>query len=121
MEPKELIEFLGRIEPLKSVPRHAVTRAGIPECVAAHSWRLATIAMLAAEEFPGVDMPRVIRMCLVHDIGEAVTGDIASFQKTAANERTEEHAIAGLLSTLPERERGALTALLMSSPFYNIN
>lgn len=43
--------------------------------------------------------------------GEAVTGDIPSFQKTDSNEETERQAIAELLSPLPDGLRGELTAL----------
>ena len=111
MQPRELLDFLGRIERLKTNTRHSVTAGGAPESVAAHSWRLATMALLMADEFPSLDMDRVIRMCLVHDIGEAVTGDIPSFDKTASNEETEARAIDGLLSALPDPPRGEMTAL----------
>ena len=85
MTPEELLRFMDRIEPLKSETRHCFTRAGTPETVAAHSWRLAVFAMLLEDEFPELDFNRVLRMCLVHDFGEAVTGDIPSFQKTKIN------------------------------------
>lgn len=41
-------------------------------------------------EFPDVDMDKVIKMCIIHDLGEAFTGDIPTFEKTKANEQTEE-------------------------------
>ena len=41
-------------------------------------------------------------MCLIHEFGEAVTGDIPSFLKTESHEAEEEKAIADLLSKLPE-------------------
>ena len=37
------------------------------------------------EEFKSMDMNKVIRMCLIHDLGETFTGDIPAFQKTAAD------------------------------------
>lgn len=49
-------------------------------------------------------------MCLVHDWGEAVTGDIPSFLKTDSDEAREAEAVDALLSRLPER-RGELAAL----------
>ncbi len=111
MQPKELLDFLSRIEPLKSNGRHSVTAGGVTETVAAHSWRLAVLALLLFDEFPALDMNRVVRMCLVHDFGEAVTGDIPSFTKTSANEQTEEAAVQGLLSTLPAPLCNSLGAL----------
>ena len=47
-----------------------------PESVAEHSWRAALMALCLEQELPGVEMDRVIRMLLIHDLGEAVTGDI---------------------------------------------
>ena len=98
MEPKEFLAFLARLEKLKCNTRHSWTSSGRHESVAEHSWRLAMLALL-------------LRMCLIHDVGEAVTGDIPSFQKTDANEETERQAIAELLSPLPDGLRGELTAL----------
>ena len=78
-------------------------------------WRplggLAMLALLLRDALPEVDMDKVLRMCLIHDVGEAVTGDIPSFQKTDANEEIERQAIAELLYPLPDGLRGELTAL----------
>ena len=111
MQQRELLDFLGKIECLKTNGRHSVTRGGITETVAAHSWRLAVLALLIAPEFPEIDANKLLRMCLIHDFGEAITGDIPSFLKTKENERTEENAVETLLSTLPEPQREELTAL----------
>ena len=111
MEPKEFLAFLARLEKLKCNTRHSWTSSGRHESVAEHSWRLAMLAMLLKDALPEVDMDKVLRMCLIHDVGEAVTGDIPSFQKTDANEETERQAIAELLSPLPDGLRGELTAL----------
>lgn len=75
-ELKGLLEFLGGAERLKTVTRSAFTSTGQTESVAEHSWRLALMAMLVAPEFPDVDAPRLVNMCLVHDLGEAIGGDI---------------------------------------------
>ena len=111
MEQRELLNFLHRLECLKTNGRHSTTVGGITETVAAHSWRLAVLAMLVAPEFPGLDGNKLIRMCLIHDFGEAITGDIPSFLKTQANEATEEDAVQTLLSTLPEPQRTELKTL----------
>jgi len=39
------------------------------------------MAMLCADEYPNVDINKVIKMCLIHDFGEAITGDIPAFLK----------------------------------------
>ncbi|WP_349673722.1 HD domain-containing protein [Lacrimispora sp.] len=102
MNPEQLIEFLGILEKLKCNTRHNWTTNGRQESVAEHSWRLAVLAMLMEDEFPELDMNKVIRMCLIHDWGEAVTGDIPAFIKTEADEEKEADAIETLLKNLPE-------------------
>ena len=101
MQPRKLIDFLAKVEKLKCNTRHCWTSTGRQESVADHSWRLAVIALLVADEFPEVDIDKVIRMCLIHDFGEAVTGDIPSFLKTEKDEENESSAINGLLELLP--------------------
>jgi putative hydrolase of HD superfamily len=102
MKPEQLIEFLGVLEKLKCNTRHNWTTNGRQESVAEHSWRLAVLAMLMEDDFPELDMNKVIRMCLIHDWGEAVTGDIPAFIKTEADEEKEADAIKTLLKNLPE-------------------
>jgi len=111
MKQRELLDFLQKLECLKTNGRHSVTKGGVTETVAAHSWRLAVFAMLILPEFPEIDGNKLIRMCLIHDFGEAITGDIPSFLKTKEHEATEENAVETLLSSLPEPQRGELTRL----------
>ena len=102
MDPRALIDFLRVMERLKDAPRHCWTTGGRRESVAEHSWRVSLMAMLMADEFPGVDIDRVVRMCLVHDIGEAITGDIPTFLKTDADRTVEGREVEALISGLPE-------------------
>jgi putative hydrolase of HD superfamily len=71
-----LLDFLRAAESLKTVTRSAYTSQGHPESVAEHTWRLSLMALLLAPEFPEVDFARLIKICLVHDLGEAIGGDI---------------------------------------------
>lgn len=105
MEIQAYLEFLNIAEKLKCNTRHSYTSSGRQESVAEHSWRLALMAYLIRDEFPEADMDKVIRMCLLHDMGEAVTGDIPCFEKTQENETTEETAVCRLLERLPEPNR----------------
>lgn len=102
MNPRDYITFLKTIEKLKCNTRHSWTSTGRRESVAEHSWRLALMAMLCADEYPSLDMDKVIKMCLIHDLGEAVTGDIPAFLKTEDDETKEENAVEHLLSLLPK-------------------
>lgn len=101
MDARALIEFLRVMERLKDAPRHCWTTGGRRESVAEHSWRVALMAMLMADEFPEADMDKVVRMCLVHDIGEAITGDIPTFLKTDADRVVEGREVDALIGGLP--------------------
>ena len=111
MDARQFIEFMSVMERMKDNVRHSWTSQGRRESVAEHSWRLALMAMLLKDEYPALDIDRVVRMCLVHDIGEAVTGDIPAFEKTDGHRAVETRAVDALLDRLPEPWPGALRAL----------
>ena len=112
MTPTELLSILRVAEKLKCNTRHCYTSSGRHESVAEHSWRVALMAMLLAPEFPEADMDKVIRMCLIHDLGEAFTGDIPTFDKTAADAEKEDALFERWIGTLPEATKQEWTALL---------
>ena len=112
-EAKELLRVLHTAERLKDETRHCYTSGGRRESVAEHSWRLALMAFFLRDEFPDTDMDRVIRMCLIHDLGECFTGDIPSFLKTDADTEKEDSLLERWVSGLPapyNAEMGALYA-----------
>ena len=111
MEPSVLIDTMRILERLKNTPRHSWTSAGRRESVAEHSWRLALLAVFVGDEFPEADIGRLIRMCLVHDIGEAYTGDIPAFEKTENDELTEDEAVQRFIKGLPEPYQEELASL----------
>lgn len=112
MKPNELLDILAVAERLKCNTRHSYTSSGRHESVAEHSWRIALMAMLLVPEFPEADMGKVIRMCLIHDLGEAFTGDIPAFDKTEADVQKEDAAFDAWVRTLPEQTRQEFSALL---------
>ena len=95
----ELLHTAGK---LKDTTRHCYTPGGRHESVAEHSWRLALMAFWLRDEFPELDMNRVVQMCLIHDLGEAFTGDIPVFDKTAADEEREEQLLFSWVDTISE-------------------
>lgn len=111
MDARTFLNFMNTIEALKCNTRHSWTSSGRQESVAEHSWRLAVMAMLCRDEFPEADIDKVIRMCLVHDFGEAITGDIPAFLKNAAHEQNEAQAVDALLHLLPPQMCAELQAL----------
>ncbi len=112
MKPNELLPILAVAEKLKCNTRHCYTSTGRHESVAEHSWRIALMAMLIAPEFPEANMDRVIRMCLIHDLGEAFTGDIPTFDKTGADTLREEELLDTWVRTLPQETAQEWAALL---------
>ena len=101
MQPRELLDIMTIAERLKDVTRHCYTTGGRHESVAEHCWMTCLMAFLIKDEFPEVDMDKVIRMCLIHDLGEAFTGDIPVFDKTAADEEREEKLLQEWVQNLP--------------------
>ena len=112
MTPNELLDILSVAERLKCNTRHCYTSSGRHESVAEHAWRVSLMAMLLAPEFPGTDMNRVTKMCLIHDLGEAFTGDIPAFDKTPAQEQAEEQLYYAWVDTLPPETRDEFHSLL---------
>ena len=102
MKPDELLKALHVAERLKDTMRHCYTSGGRRESVAEHSWRMTLMAYLVSDEFPEADMNRVIRMCLIHDLGECFTGDIPTFLKTEGDEAKEEELLYRWVASLPE-------------------
>lgn len=112
LNPKELLEILSVAERLKCNTRHCYTSTGRHESVAEHSWRIALMAMLLRENFPEADMDKVICMCLIHDLGEAFTGDIPTFEKNAEDEKTEEDVLNQWVNSLPDTVSKTFSDLL---------
>lgn len=111
MEPKIFLEMLHVAERLKDTTRHCYTSGGRRESVGEHSWRLALMAFWLQEEFPELDLNKVMRMCLIHDLGECFTGDIPVFLKTAADEGREEQLLNDWVSSLPPKVSEEMTTL----------
>ena len=113
MNIKKLIEILAVAEKLKNNTRHSWTSSKHHESVAEHSWRLSLMAYLVKDEFPDADISKVILMCICHDLGEAITGDIPAFNKTESDEIVENREVHQLLYNLPEPYKKELSMLFI--------
>ena len=111
MKARELLEALQIAERLKDATRHCYTKNGRHESVAEHSWMMTLMAYFMKDEFPEVDMDKVVRMCIIHDLGECFTGDIPTFDKTAVHEENEETLLYSWVRTLPENYANEMIAL----------
>lgn len=107
------LAFLRAAERLKTVTRSAWTSAGQAESVAEHTWRLCLMAMVLYGRADGLDPAKLVKMCLVHDLGEALGGDIpAPAQQGGAPKADGERAdLVQLIAPLPPGVRGEILEL----------
>jgi putative hydrolase of HD superfamily len=113
-----MLAFLRDAERLKTTVRSGWTSTGERESVAEHTWRLCLMALLLAPEYPRVDFARLVKICLVHDLGEAIGGDVPApeqARRTAAGEAgkadAERRDLLQLVAPLPDARRAEIVAL----------
>lgn len=116
MEKKELtgiLEFLRNSEKLKNTYRSSHTSTGRTESVAEHTWRLCLMALILERYFPEVDMSRVIKICIIHDLGEAIHGDIPAPSQDGAIDKSENERndLLQLTGSLPDDLKNELVEL----------
>ncbi|WP_434385978.1 HD domain-containing protein [Melittangium boletus] len=106
-----LIEAYLELHHLKHLFRQGWLRVGIPretcESVAEHSYFVAMLCLFLADgHFPEADATKLVRMALLHDVGEARAGDITPHDGVSREEklRREREAVEHLFAPLP---RGA--------------
>ncbi len=112
---QQIIDFILELDKLKGVTRK-VRPLGLNryENSAEHSWQIALLAMsLAPYAESPVDVNHVVRMLLVHDIGEIDTGDTIVFAEGGWKERKEAElaAVTRIFGILPEAQCQTLLAL----------
>jgi putative hydrolase of HD superfamily len=107
---RTILDFLAFSEAIKRELRHSWLSDGRRESVAEHSWQMALMAMLMHRHLDApVDLPRTLKMILVHDLVEAEVGDVPFFdtserkQLKAVREQAAIEKIRGML----EPETGA--------------
>lgn len=90
-------------ERLKSVLRSAHTASGRQESTAEHTWRLCLLAMVFESQFQGLDFTRMLKLCVIHDLGEALSGDIPAVdqQHTPHKSAQERADLLTLMQSLP--------------------
>lgn len=106
MNDKDLgsvLEFLKSAEPLKNTLRSSHTSTGRQESTAEHTWRLCLMALLFEDQYPDLDILKLMKICIIHDLGEAISGDIAAVdQGSNSNKNIEERKdLESLISPLP--------------------
>ncbi|MEX5610204.1 HD domain-containing protein [Pseudomonas protegens] len=84
------LDFLREAEKLKDVLRSAHTSSGRQESTAEHSWRLCLMALLFEDQLGDLDLLRVLKLCIVHDLGEAIHGDIPAVVQAAHPDKSQQ-------------------------------
>ena len=109
------ISFLSEADRLKNVLRaSALHDASRRENSAEHSWHVALYALILAEHAPsGVQVDRVIRMLLIHDLVEIDAGDHPIHAETdkAAQDASEAAAADRIFGLLPSDQELSLRTL----------
>ncbi len=107
MSPSDLLgclTFLREAERLKSVLRSAHTSTGRQESTAEHSWRLCLMAMVFESEWAALDTAKLLQLCVLHDLGEALHGDVPAVQQDQSPNKSalERADLQTLMQTLPQ-------------------
>lgn len=120
------IAFIVEIDKLKHIYRQSyITGGARNETDAEHSWHMAVMAILLAEHVEGykVDVLKVIKMLLIHDIVEIDAGDTYCYDALARQSQAQREQAAAdrLFGILPEDQMNEFRALweefeLMTTP-----
>ena len=116
--PERLAQQLGfvvEIDRLKTVLRRTlIADRSRRENTAEHSWHIAVSALLFAEHAgEEVDLSRVVRMLLVHDVVEIDAGDTFAYDEVGYEDKAERERAAAerIFGLLPADQGGELRAL----------
>lgn len=102
MDGSDALDFMSLALDLKKLPRTGWVQSGVesPESVADHSYATALLAMVLSDS-RGMDTLKVVRMALLHDLAEAITGDLTPPQKKEPQTVTEDDAMKLTLGRFP--------------------
>jgi len=104
------LNFIMEIDRLKQIYRvNILTDKSRRETSAEHSWHLAVMALLLAEyiDVPNIDLLRVLKMVLIHDLVEIYAGDTYCYDEQALLDKDcrEQQAAARLFAMLPDDQK----------------
>jgi putative hydrolase of HD superfamily len=108
-----IVDFLQAAAQLKDTLRSARTAKGRAESTAEHSWRLCLMVMMFERDLPGYDISRLLKLCLVHDLGEAIHGDTPAVEQRCDPDRAgrERADLITLCAPLPADLQRSMLAL----------
>jgi putative hydrolases of HD superfamily len=99
------IEFLRIVGKLKHILRTGWVNSEVKNCetIASHMYRMGILSMMVPEEYK-LDKNKCLKMSLVHDIAEAIVGDITPFDGVSNEDKynLENNAMNKLSKLLEE-------------------
>ncbi|MEM9026036.1 MAG: HD domain-containing protein [Verrucomicrobiota bacterium] len=93
MDPADLskrLEFLRQSERLKDTIRSAHTTQGRTESVAEHTWRFTLTILTFSDLLPEIDLLKLLKICIIHDLGEGISGDIPAPEQSDSAPKSEQ-------------------------------
>ncbi len=107
---KSILGFFYQAERLKSTIRFSEEPEALRDSSAAHSWKLTLMVMIMADELKlEINVEKAIRMAIIHDLAESITGDIDHIlivQGKISKEdkrKAEEQAMNKIKKSLPKK------------------
>ncbi len=112
---KKILKVFLTLQWAKELPRQGFIAMGFKrneaDSVAAHSFSTALLAYFLAKQLQkeglNLDAEKVLKMGLVHDIGETIVGDVGTFVKGMAGgvfKNIEEEGVAALVDGLDSKK-----------------
>lgn len=113
-----ILKFIHLAEKLKVEKRNSHNSHGIQESVADHCWRVALMVILLNSSLDKkINVEKALKLALVHDLAEIITGDSPYFLYYENEKRKKEKhiqeakAIKLLVAKLPSKQRKEITNL----------
>ncbi|MDT0644828.1 HD domain-containing protein [Zunongwangia sp. F363] len=117
MKLEQIISFITEADKLKSVKRKNYNGTGDRlENSAEHSWQAALVGLILSDQLaPGIDVLKVVKMLLIHDIVEIQAGDTFLYSDFNAADKflKEQEAAKSIFGRLPEQQANDLLELWM--------
>jgi putative hydrolases of HD superfamily len=109
----DILSFLHEAEVLKKLPRHSWLSDGRRESVAEHCWRLSLMAIVLGDEMGAkLDLNKVLKMVVIHDLGEIRAGDQVAWKKEVGDRhKAERDALIGVVERLPGKTKAEIISL----------
>ncbi|MFX3680057.1 MAG: HD domain-containing protein [Hyphomicrobiales bacterium] len=108
------LAFVREVERIKDTLRSGITASGRAESVAEHSWRLCVTILSFADLLPAeIDRLKLLKLAIIHDLGEIYEGDVPAIHQNAddgrdARERADFHKLTAVLPAALRDEFRAL-------------